>query len=228
MPRDISRRKAEPGKEYKGNSVTEETPTRERAVKEGTTPISSGYSSDRRPTNLKRGGNVGREHIFSYEEGKETLIKFLDAIPFAGFWQHWIEKKPYTCLVNDCPLCDIGDTPKQVDYYNIIEFTESGPQLKLWQCTPNPIKAIKARVEGKRTSPISKEGLYFAVTKVVPANKYAETVLDPVKSEDLKEDWDTDALTPEQIEEFGKQMYTKDIVQVTPRHELVELANSLE
>lgn len=226
MPRDVAARRRT-SQENESVVSEEKKETRERVTKEGGT--SSGWSNDRRPTSLKRTGNINR---FAYEEGKETLIKILEAKPFAAFWQHWINKKPYICLETDtvnCPLCDIGDPPKSVDCFNIVEFTEAGPKLFVWICSANPAKAIRERSEKPRTSPVNRDDLYWAVSKSIPANGFAETNLDPVKSDDLKEDWGVDPLTSEQLAEFREKSYKEeDVKRTTPRHELVELANSLE
>ena len=62
----------------------------------------------------------------------------------------------------------------------------------------------------------------------MPANGFADTNLDPVKEDELKTDWGIDPLTPEQITQFGNESYAADtVVQPNPRHELVELANTL-
>jgi hypothetical protein len=224
MPRDIARRRTSPENNTE-NAEGKMAETRERVTKDGTASHGSGWSSNRRPVNLKTGGSVRR---FTYDEGKETLIKILEDAPFVSFWQHWIDKKAYTCLIENCPLCNIGDQPKPVDCFNVIEFTESGPELKLWQCSANPSKAIQSRAEKPRTSPVNREDLYWAVTKTIPANKFAETSLDPVKAEDLKDDWGIEPLTAGQLDKFSEDAYTDEIVRTLPRHELVELANSLE
>lgn len=222
MPRDIARRQ---NTSSTGNN-TQVSETRERTVKDGLTAVSSGWSSDRRPVNLKTSGNVDR---FTYDEGKETLIKIMEDRPFASYWQHWIDKKPHTCLIENCPLCDIGDQPKPVDCFNVIEFTENGPKLKLWQCSPNPKKAIEARASKPRTSPVNRPDLYWAVTKVTPKNGFPETSIDPVKADELSTDWGVEGLTEDQLTEFREKAYTSDnVANVAPRHELVELANSLE
>ena len=227
MPRDIAKRRTSSDT---GNGMSEETTaTRTRVAKEGTTAVSSGWSSDRAPKIRKTGG-LNR---FEYEEGKETLIKILEDVPFASYWQHWItgnggKKRPYVCLINDCPLCNIGDEPKPVDCFNVVELGENGPKLLLWQCSPSPAKAIRERAEKPRTSPVNRDGLYWAVTKVSNSNGIPLTSMDPVKEDEIKADWGVDPLTPEQLEEFRTQAYTEDaVVKQSPRHELVDLANNL-
>lgn len=220
MPRDISKRRT---------STEEMTEPRTRVTKEGTPVAGSGWSSDRAPKIRK----TGSANKFEYEEGKETLIKILEDVPFYSMWRHWIlgnggKKRPYTCLINECPLCDIGDTPKPVDYFNIVELGEGEPKLFLWECSPSPAKAIKERSEKPRTSPVNRDNLYWAVTKTSNANGVPLTTIDPVKEDELEADWGVKPLTAEQLDKFRADSYTESaIAQSTPRHELVELANSL-
>lgn len=227
MPRDLARRRTSSSTESSGK--VEETRT--RVTKEGPVSGGPGWSSDRAPRIRKTG--TGGLNKFDYEEGKETLVKILEDVPFHSFWRHWIlgaggKKRPYTCIIDDCPLCNIGDTPKPVDYFNVVELGENGPKLLLWECSPSPAKAIKERSEKPRTSPVNKDGLYWAVTKTSNSNGVPLTNIDPVKEDELETDWGVQPLTSEQLSEFRSKAYTKDAVeQSTPRHELVELANSL-
>jgi len=227
MPRDIARRRTSQNDE---SSMTDErTETRVRVTKEGSepAPFGGGWSTDRAPRVRRTGaGTINR---FKVEDGEEVLIKFLEAdAPFASYWQHWIDKKPYTCLIENCPLCNIGDSPKPVDCFNVVKMTESGPLLYLWQASPDPAGAIKVRADNKRTSPLNRDDLYFAVSKVKGKNGFPSYNVDVVKAEELSEDWGMSPLTTEQMEAFQMEAYTSDaVLKSTPRHELVELANTL-
>jgi hypothetical protein len=217
MPREIGRRRTDPDKTYEG---------KERVVKEGgTVSIGEGWASDRQTPVIKRSDKLNR---FSVDEGQEVLVHFVEARPFASWWQHWVNKKPKTCIITDCPLCQIDDTPKQTECFNVIEMSDSGPKLLLWQLSADPSKAVKARAESARTKPVNKLEQYFAISKTTGSNGFATYTVDPVKASELKEDWGVEALTQEQFDELAKTAYTKEIAPEGSRHELQALVSSLE
>jgi len=223
MPREIGRARS--------TSTEEKTEGRQRVTKDSaSTSIGSGWASERRQPKVKR---PDRPNRLSVDEGKEVLIKFLEDRPFASYYQHWVpgatanKRKPYTCVIDNCPLCNIGDVPKPVECFNVIEMTET-PQLLLWQLSADPSKAVKARADSKRTAPLNREDLYFAVSKSTGSNGFATYSVDPVKADELEGDWGLQPLTDEQLAELAKGAYTEDIAQAQPRHELQEYVDGLE
>jgi hypothetical protein len=225
MPREIGRRASNPDATYDKSFTEGAAEGRVRVTKEGATNIGSGWSSDRRTPQIKSGDKIKR---FSVDEGEEVLMHFVEDSPFVSYWQHWINKKPSTCLIDNCPLCNIGDTPKPVECFNVIRMGENGPELFAWQMSAEPTKKVKARAENKRTAPLNKIDLYFAVSKKKASTGFFEYSVDPVKADELKDEWGVEILTDESLAELAKDAYTADIAQVQARHELQELADSLK
>jgi hypothetical protein len=228
MPRDLTRIKPSMETET-AESTTEATPRRSRVTKEaGSSPISSGWSVDRRSPVTK--GDKPDKFTVS-DDGEESLIAFLESTPFASFFQHWIlvdsRRQPRVCLGDDCPLCDIGDRPKSADYFNVILITSDEPKLQVWYATADPAAAIKERADNKRTSPLNKPGLYFAVSKRKAKNDFFTYSVDPVKEDELEADWGVLAITDEQISKLAEGAYTAEIVKVHSKSELRELAGKL-
>lgn len=225
MPREIGRRASDPGATYEKPFNDGASEGRTRVTKEGATNIGSGWSSDRRTPQIKSGDRIKR---FSVDEGEEILVHIMEDVPFVSYWQHWINKKPYTCLIDNCPLCNIGDTPKPVECFNIAKMGENGPEILAWQMSAEPTKKVKARAENKRTAPLNRLDLYFAISKKKASNGFFEYAVDPVKAEELKDEWGFEALTEEVLADLAKDAYTADIAQVQPRHELQEIADSIK
>ena len=206
----------------------EEFAPRTRVTKGGEedSPISAGWSVDKRPA-TKRGDRPVRLQV--PDDGEELLIKFLEERPFASFFQHWIKteqgRRAYVCLGKGCPLCARGDTPKSQDWFNVIEMDsgEGNHQVKLWCCSADPAKAVKDRASKERTSPINRDGLYFAVSKRTGKNGFNTYTLDYVKEDELN-DWGVVPLTKEKISEFEEKKYTRDLVKIPTKADLQEVA----
>jgi hypothetical protein len=158
---------------------------------------------------------------------EEVLIKFLEDVPFAPIYQHWIlqdgKRRAYTCIVDECPLCARGDKAKASNWFNVIDMHGDQPELKVWAASPDPSKAIKNRADNKRTSPLNKNGLYFVVSKANGSNGIAEYSLDPVKEDEL-EDWGAKPITAEQIAKFTAEANDASVVNVKTMAELTQIA----
>lgn len=159
------------------------------------------------------------------------IIKFLDEEPFLVFLQHWIErsgKRSFTCLESRCPLCDdAGDKPSQQIAFNVIDFTDpEDPQIKVWQVGPMVADILKNYSKDKKTSPISRDDLYFSVRKETK-NKKTNYYITPVKERDLLDDWDIEPLGEEELEEFDAKAYDESILQVARRTELKTLVREI-
>lgn len=190
------------------------------------TILSSGWSSDK--PSPPRGDRPERFTV--PDDGTEVLIKFVEEVPFTSFYQHWIPtdvgKRPFACLVKDCPLCAYVDRPKSVDYFNVIEIHEDGQhELKLWMASPDPSAAIKEKKASKRSSPLNREDLYFLVSKRAGSNGVPSYTVDVIKSGDLGEIGRA-PLTAAEISSYDGKLWTKDVAknQVKSRDELKILA----
>jgi hypothetical protein len=221
MARELTRTK--PAADDVEAGGVEEFAPRTRPAPEG--PVVAGWSAERK-VDVVRGDRPVAFKVPNDEE--EILLAFLEEKPFASFFQHWVrveqgQRRPYTCLGKGCPLCAVGDRPKSQDWFNVIEMAEE-PVLKLWYCSADPAKAIKARADNKRTSPINRAGLYWAASKKKASNGFNEYSIDPVKEDELS-DWGVNALTEAQLKEFAGKAYTSDLVKIPTKADLQEVVD---
>lgn len=222
MARSLTTR-TKPDADVEAGGGLEEFAPRQRPASDS--PVVSGWSSDRTVT-VNRGD---RPTAFKVpEDNEEILLAFLQPQPFASFFQHWVKteqgRRPWTCIGKGCPVCAVGDRPKPQDWFNVIEMGEE-PVLKVWYCSADPAKAIKARADNKRTSPINKPGLYFAASKKKASNGFNEYTVDPVKADELS-DWGVEALTDAQLTEFEAKAYGPDLVKVPTKADLQEVVDT--
>lgn len=221
MPRGLTTERTKPAAdvEVEGGGLDEFAP-RQRAAADS--PVQRGWSSERTVT-VNRGD---RPTAFKVpEDNEEILLAFVEADAFATFFQHWVPteqgRRPWTCIGKGCPVCAVGDRPKPQDWFNVIEMGEE-PVLKVWYCSADPAKAIKSRADNKRTSPINKDGLYFAASKKKASNGFNEYTVDPVKADELS-DWGVEPLTAGQLAEFASKAYGPDLVKVPTKADLQEV-----
>lgn len=245
MPREVaSRQKASANTEYAASGVDEFVPSKtekkERVTKvvETSTVIGQGWSANRKAPVVKSGDRPDRFETEIPEGGEEVLFRFLNDVPFASYWQHWVpgkggKRRPYTCLIDDCPLCERGVRAQPVDCINVIALNKSDeagkivPRVLLWTLSSDPAKAVKERADSRRTSPLNKSDLYFVVSKKTGANGFNSYSIDPIREDELEEMGVT-ALTEDQVKDLSKGAYDKSVVQASTRRDLQEIAASLE
>lgn len=233
MPRDLTRTRPELDESAASSGLDEFK--KERVTKEVNTDgrIAPGWSSDARPK-----ASLSKIPRFKVpDDGEEVLIKFLDEMPFAPIFQHWVlvdgQRRAYTCIYKqnpstgeveqNCPLCDRGDKAKSSDWFNVVILGDV-PELQVWYATGDPSAAIKERAEGKRTSPLTKDGLYFAVSKRKATNGFNTYSVDPVKEDELEPDWGVKSLTSTQVSDFNSNKYDSSLVKMLTSVELSEIA----
>jgi hypothetical protein len=201
--------------------------TSNRVTKEVDPPIRPGWSRQQRP----RSASATQVPRFAVpDDGEEVLIKFLDEMPFAPIYQHWLAtangRRAYTCLgFETCPLCARGDKAKASDWFNIVVLGDT-PELKVWIASPDPSAAIEERATGKRTSPLNKQGLYFAVSKRKGSNGFFSYSVDAVREDELETDWGVKSLSEVQIAQFNKDKFDSSVVRMHTISELTEAARN--
>lgn len=198
----------------------EERKPRTSSVREGW----DGYK-----TNKAKGGDFPEELKIT---GDPELIKFLQEEPITSFRQHWIDnppgdirKKSWTCIEDDCPLCDLGDRPRVFTVFNVLHLSTGGdPENKILQLGTKATGQLLNFAEDRKTGPLPKH--YYAVSK---SGKGTSTAYNfrPVKDRDLEEDWEIDPLTDDELDEAMEGLYDKSIIQVPSRKQLRELAQGL-
>lgn len=206
------------------------TQPRERVTKEVPSDFGSGWSAGKNAPQYKSSKNTERFGV--PENGEEVLIRFVEEKPFESFFQHWIRQEdgknhPYAHGGADCPLCAYGNRAKSVDYMNVIQLGEDGePALKLWVITPDPLAAIMEKANSKRSSPLNRDDLYFAVSKRKQANGTFTYSVETVKVADLQEEWGVSPLTAEQIAKVTEELYDSSVAdnQKKSHSELLEIA----
>lgn len=214
----------------------EETPRRRRRTEDDDDerPRERSKSSVRRSSGgfdsfdkAKAQGSGKYPERFKPEVDEEKIVKFRDKVPFTSVFQHWINKKPYTCIADDegegCPLCDKGDVAQGQWYFHVIDMSETKPVLKVWQAGMRPTGLIKKINEKGKLAPVDREDLYFMVTK--PDNN--SFTISAIKERDLDEEWGVDPLTEKQIAAFDERRWDDSIIYEPTKDELRKAARLL-
>jgi hypothetical protein len=178
-----------------------------------------------RTTKAKSG--FGADFLKFNDSGEAMLIRFLEPAPFASYRQHWIDrqsgKRSWVCIEDDCPLCDAGDTPGFRIAFNVLLLSDGKPQNKVWEVGPRLAEQLEAKAKDKRTGPLDRDDIYWAVSRTGKKSKTSYSV-DPVKARDLKEDWEMEPLTEKTITVYQGKMYDSKVIKVPTRKQLKEIA----
>lgn len=178
-----------------------------------------------RTTKAKSG--FGADFLKFNDSGEAMLIRFLEAAPFASYRQHWIErqsgKRSWVCIEESCPLCDAGDTPGFRIAFNVLLLSDGKPQNKVWEVGPRLAEQLEAKAKDKRTGPLDRDDIYWAVSRTGKKSKTAYSV-DPVKARDLKEDWEMEPLEEKAVAFYQGKMYDAKVIKVPTRKQLKEIA----
>ena len=161
------------------------------------------------------------------------LIMFLDQEPFATYNEHWIDdmpkgkKKSYICIgKKDCPLCKaLGEKPSPRAVFNVLEFIDpdEDPVLKVWVCGSGIVQEIEPHAEDPGL-----EENYFVTYKTKSGKSGPTTyTVNHIKARDVKDDWNIEPLTDDEIAEFSKEKYGKGYVKMPTRASLQEVADEV-
>jgi hypothetical protein len=245
MPRRIERRAQdeEPEEESEEQFQPEDDDDEEeerpaRGVKSAARKASRDGDDDerpKRPSGVRKGwGGARRTKEMSSdfpEELKVTeeavLVKFLEDEPFASYRQHWIEregKKSFTCLEDDCPLCDIGDRPAGRYAFNVLLLSEGEPTNKVWVVGNRLEGTLENYAKDKKTGPLTR--LYWSVSRTGKGSNTQHNI-SPVKERDLPEDWDVEALDDDVIAKYAKQCWDDSSVSVQTRKQMQAIADEV-
>lgn len=162
---------------------------------------------------------------FRFSE-EPQLVKFLDSTPFAVFKQHWIErpgKKSFVCLEDNCPLCDIGDTPRPKAAFSIVNLSAEEPVVEILLTSPTLTRQLSGFDQDPKTGPLDR--IYWSMARHGKGPKTIYNII-PVKARDLAEDWGADqSVVEESIERF--EPLTPRVISFTPQEELTEIAREI-
>lgn len=172
-------------------------------------------------------GEYNKEVKLSEEE---TLLKFIGDDPFAVYRQHFIEKLPkgerksFTCLEEDCPLCeDLLSKPDRKFAFNVLNLTsEAGFEHQSLVVGTKLLSQLQA-FNDSRNGPLSKH--YWTIQRN-GTGRTTTYVVGVVKAADL-EDWSLEEVA---IKKALADItpYTNEIVRIDTRAELraiVDIAN---
>lgn len=164
----------------------------------------------------------------------QTAVKFAEPEPFAFYYRHWPKGgRADVCIADpdndvECPLCGVGDKPKPVVMYNVIDVGKN--LLVVWEMTSDPTRKVQKHYDQllARDRALDDDDLYFIVTKTKKDNNFFEYEVQRVRAADLQEEAGIDPLSPEEIADAVKKgLFTDEIVYVRNRADLQEVADGL-
>lgn len=168
-------------------------------------------------------------------EDGQTVIKFAEAEPFAFYYRHWPKGgRADVCIADadndvECPLCGVGDKPKPVVLYNVIDVGKN--LLVVWEMSSEPTRKVQKQYDqlAARDKTLADDEFYFIVTKSKKSNGFFEYDIQRVRASDLEDEAGIAPLTDAEIEDaLKKGLFTDEIVYVRDREALQEVADGLE
>jgi hypothetical protein len=199
------------------------------------TTIGRGRDGLRKHRETHKGGNFPDK--FKVEEDKKIIVKFLDDDFFVTYYEHWIDEfrgqkrqMSFVCLGDDCPLCEIGDSPSFFALINVLDFTKpKSPAVAVWYASADPGGKIEELINDleELEKHLTDEDTYAVVSKKKGKNGFFSYAVSKVKARDLEEDYRIAPLDDDELDDFGGQVYDENIVRITPRKTLREIADEL-
>jgi hypothetical protein len=134
--------------------------------------------------------------------------------------------------LGDCPICT--EAPSSASYgflLNVVDMTEDGDKVRKWTFGNNFKNILESLAQEKRTSPLNRETdeegkyrpLYFRVHQAKVNGAWQSTV-HPLKADDLRDDYDLEPLTEEQVEAFQEKKYGEEVMFYWPLNKMKEFA----
>lgn len=164
---------------------------------------------------------------FDVKEGTEYPIAFLEPEPFAHFFRHWLNKRPYTCLGDTCPLCDAGDRAKPVLMFNIYDFTDD--HVKVWEMTRDPAKKVEKRYDAldKKGKKLNSPNVCFVVSKEKGSNNVIAYDVVQLPVDDF-DDYGVQPLSRDELADLDSKLYDDTIVYVSSLSDLQDAVEKIE
>lgn len=157
-----------------------------------------------------------------------VTIRFAEPEPFAFIYRHWVDKRPYTCIGEECPLCLAGHRAKPVVFYNVI--TVSDCVLRVWELTAEPTGKVKKQYDrlAGQDKTLDDPDLYFVVSKAKKDNGFFEYDVDKVRASDLEDECRLEPLTDGEIADAMKRgPFTDEIIYVSTKSDLRDAAEKM-
>jgi hypothetical protein len=221
----------------------EEPPRRaKKAAAKKTTVRRKPKSAEGLPLGV-RAGNEGAEATtrsgggatrLKLEEAPQ-LIKVLENKVLLSFRQHWVPQgggqpdRPYVCIGDDCPLCEMGDQSSGSFVFNVLDLSDpTGPTNKILQVGVKAYKSWKSAATG-RDEKIHYDKDFWAVNRSGKGQQ-SQTNFRPLKLRDLEEDWEelADLFDFDELDDIiadaKEDMYDTSIIPGNTRAQLREVA----
>jgi len=153
------------------------------------------------------------------DENEAVLMVFLEDQPLQVWEEHWIQEAPgkrksFACLpsVNEdaegCPFCDeLDDKPSLLAAFNVAVLDEGTWKLKVLVGRTRVVKAVQAHANGRTTSPINKDGLYFEAYKTGTGTESTPHFNRMVES--LGEVSESEVIPPETMTELKSKLWAQ-------------------
>lgn len=158
-----------------------------------------------------------------------VLVKILDDEPAVAFLQHWIErpgKRSWVCrkkTERGCPLCDIGDKPKEQLLFNVVVMGPV-PEIKPWVLGVKGGEFLKKKANDPRKGPLTRH--YWELSMSGGGKRGGGTVnydFDTVHAEDLVENWGVQPLSADKLEKFQAKRFGVESIGMTSYESLEEI-----
>ena len=173
---------------------------------------------------------------FRPKADSETVIKFLEPLPYANVLIHWLDerdrpqgRRSFPCLGDegDCPLCALGDSPNAEHRFNIIVISDVEPVHYSYTPSKTVYNKIKAFAQSPRTKPLPRRYYLLAREGSTKTNTRYE-LTDYRRDEDVIDDY-PDYYLPSQdeidaIEKYTQEDFEKEVVSF---EELEEIAQEI-
>lgn len=223
----------------------EEVPQRRRpanrptvAAKKGTPPpgVRVGLSGAE-VTRKSASGGIDRLTLSSEPELFKVLGNDPDE-PFASFRQHWVStgregNRPYVCIGQGCPLCELGDSGSATYLFNILHLSGgTAPTNKCLEIRGRTYTAFKEIAASRTTGKVQFDKDFWALSKT-GAKANTQYNFQPVKPRDIKDDW-SDVLEYFDLADMNaiiakakKKLYDYKVIRTHTKKELRDIARYL-
>lgn len=124
----------------------------------------------------------------------------------------------------------LGDNPRALAAFNVIDLSEDPPVVKVWIVGSRAGGRLEQLAKDRRTKPLSREELYFAVSQSKSGSGKKQTVqvnIEPVKDRDLPDDWETDPLSAEELDSLSGQCYDHTFIHSPSRSQLDDIVDTV-
>jgi hypothetical protein len=132
----------------------------------------------------------------------------------------------------DCPICT--EAPGSASYgfmINVVDLTEDGEIVRKWTFGNQFKNLLESRTKEDRTSPLNRETdsegryrpLYFRIHQTKMNNAWTYAV-DPLKSDELRDDYGIEPPTEAQVQEWQDEKYGEEAMFYWPLNKMIEFA----